>query len=232
VVEVQESIDEEEEREEAEAIAETTQNSKSRIETEIEDIEEHEDGGGYRHQRFQAGVATRASKANSVSEYSESEEDDYSESEEDEDSEESEEEKSSVESPAIKHQEKVILDPVLSKGGFKILPQYHDTSIFEKEDLVDRIENGLYKDYIHKGSKVFKDIFDVAVLSRADADIIFFPGLDKKRKKKLNIDSRIAELKKEDINFEFNKKEQFEVGESTSFESDGRKRKVKTARYD
>ena len=79
----------------------------------------------------------------------------------------------------------------MTKGGFKILPSYHDTSIFEEEDLIDRIENGLYKDYIHKGSKRFKDIFDVAILSRADVDIIFFPALNKKKKFKLGIDKRI-----------------------------------------
>lgn len=61
----------------------------------------------------------------------------------------------------------VIFDPVMTKGGFKFVPDYHDPDKLEVEDLADRIEDGLYADYIHKGSKKFRDILDVALLSRA-----------------------------------------------------------------
>ena len=68
---------------------------------------------------------------------------------------------------------KVIFDPVLTKGGFKLLPEYHNVEIFENGDLIDVIEDALYDDYIHKGSKKFKDIFDLATLSRGDIDLVF-----------------------------------------------------------
>lgn len=60
----------------------------------------------------------------------------------------------------------------MTKGGFKLLPDCHNPEALESDDLVDRIEDSLYADYIHKGSKKFRDITVVALLSRADIDLI------------------------------------------------------------
>lgn len=206
VVEDDKSYDEEEEYEEAERLVDS--NYESAISPEVNDINEHEDGGAYKAERLRAGVRSHAGRGSSRSFTSNSE---YSSvvssrsSSSSYRSSASSEESSSVRSSAesstgsdtsssearTTHVQKVILDPVLTKGGFKVLPQYHDTSIFEEEDLIDRIENSLYKAYIHKGSKKFKDIFDVAVMSKAGVDIIFFSALNKKKKLSLWIDESI-----------------------------------------
>lgn len=245
VVEEEESYDEEKEYEEAERIVDS--NYESAISPEVNDINEHEDGGAYKVERLRAGVQSHAGRgssrsftSNSVNSSDVSSRSDSSRSQnstssdEESPSEESSSEESSANASAESSDEsstgsntsssedkpkpvqKVILDPVLTKGGFKILPQYHDTSIFEEEDLIDRIENGLYKDYIHKGSKKFKDIFDVAIMSKADVDIIFFPALNRKKKLALGIDERICDTTSKDIHFEFDKKETFHSTKDSS----------------
>ena len=127
----------------------------------------------------------------------------------------------------------IIYDPVMTKGGFKIMPQYHNTEIFENEDLADRIENGLYSDYIHKGAKKFRDILDLALLSRADIDLIgklFLPssyphnlnfhhelvingnqhiGLSEKQKRTLMLDERLQTATEKDAEFGWDLKEKF-----------------------
>lgn len=214
IVEVDDDIDESEEREEAERLVEDSDQSQG---TSIGDIEEHEDGAAYKHQRLQANVVDYAGRGEE-SEESQSEEASNEEEESEEES--SEDEKLKGKRDAPNATPRVIYDPVLSKGGFKFIPNYHDTKIFEEDDLIDRIENGLYKDYIHKGSNKFKEIFDIPILSRADVDIIFFPGLNESKKLELGIDERIIELEKEDINFIFDPKESFEHAEDDSEESD------------
>ena len=93
-----------------------------------------------------------------------------------------------------------VLDPVITKGGFKYLPAYYDFSIFENEDLMDRMKNLLYEDYPLETGIATRDIFNMAILSRADVDLIDFDTT--KDKSKLGIDKSILALKKEDIDFE------------------------------
>ena len=93
-----------------------------------------------------------------------------------------------------------VLDSVITKGGFKYLPAYYDLSIFENEDLMDRMKNLLYEDYPLETGVATRDIFNMAILSRADVDLIDFDTT--KDKSKLGIDKSILALKKEDIDFE------------------------------
>ena len=93
-----------------------------------------------------------------------------------------------------------VLDSVITKGGFKYLPAYYDFSIFENEDLMDRMKNLLYEDYPLETGIATRDIFNMAILSRADVDLIDFDTT--KDKSKLGIDKSILALKKEDIDFE------------------------------
>ena len=196
-----ESIDEDEEREEAEKLVEEV----SVAQSEIYDVDEHPRGNDYKLDRLKEAISQRGGKAPSRG--NSSSEDDIN----------IKNDRSSVR--LEDDDRKVIYDPVLTKGGFKILPQYHNTLIFDTDDLIDRIENGIYKDYIHKGSKKFKDIFDVAILSRADADILFLPGLTKNKKKEIGIHELLLDLKQEDTNFEFDPNEKFKPKKETVFEN-------------
>ena len=103
-----------------------------------------------------------------------------------------------------KSKNEAALDPVMTKGGFKFLSQYHNPEWFEGDDIMDKIEDGLYTDYIHKGSSKFKDIMDVAIISRADADVVTFK-LSEKEKRDYDIDERICKLKESDLDFEWEK---------------------------
>jgi hypothetical protein len=188
VVEEDHSIDSEEEREEAEELAASSPSiSKSIADTTMGNIEEHEDGAAYRQERFQTSVVRKSDRKPSENENK------------------NENSKNQEKEKRLEH--KVIYDPVLTKGGFKFIPKYHDCLVFDERDLIDRTENQLYDDYIHKGSKKFKDIFDVAILSRADVDIVFLSNL--KIKKEIGIDKSLLDLKKDEINFEFDKNEKF-----------------------
>ncbi|CAI2385678.1 unnamed protein product [Moneuplotes crassus] len=113
---------------------------------------------------------------------------------------------------------KVIFDPVLTKGGFKILPRYHNIEVFESEDIIDQMEDGLYTDYIHVGSSKFKEIFDVAILSRADVDIALTDfkkskdsELKEAAKEDFEMDERMESLTLKQTEFYFNPKEEFET---------------------
>ena len=176
------SLDESEEREEAEALAESTVRSGSHADTSFSGFDEHEDGAGYKTDRIKSNIDRK-----SATNESKNKKDSRSVADQAEESKE----------------KKVIFDPVLTKGGFKFLPTYYDTLIFDKEDLIDWMENDLYKDYIHKGSTRFRDIFDVAILSRADVEVLFFDKIESRDE--LNIHKSIQSLKKEDVNFEFKK---------------------------
>lgn len=188
VVDDKESIDDSEERDEAERLVEGADESITG--TEIADLSENEDGAGFKIQRMQTVVASQGGKSPSK-------------------------DKKTGQPNIMKNGgNRVIFDPVLTKGGFKILPKYHDTYIFEEEDLVDIIEDGIYNDYIHKGSNTFKDIFDVAILSKGDIDLAMMTGVDRQRKLDLGVDPILLNLTEEDLNFKFDTKEKFNINES------------------
>lgn len=190
IAEFDESIDESAEREEAERLA---QSEDSVDQSEHDNFEENQDGNGFMTDRMKGAAEVKGGKNTAEREFENNEK-----------------------KRENKKDANVIYDPVLTNGGFKILPQYHDTLIFESEDLIDQIEDGLYKDYIHKGSKKFKEIFDVAILSRADVDIALMPSLTKAKKEKMGLESSLVELKEEDINFEFDLAEKFKPNSNNS----------------
>lgn len=193
-VDDEDSVDEDDEREEAEKMVDESSIAAS----EILDVDEHPYGNDYKLDRLKEAISQKGGKAP-----------ERRNSDSDQEAMETNRRSQFEEAP------KVIYDPILTKGGFKILPQYHNTLIFDSDDLIDKIEDGLYKDYIHRGSKKFKDIFDAAILSRADVDILFLPGINKAKKIELGIHSLLLDQKQEDINFEFDPNEKFKPKQET-----------------
>ena len=206
IVDNEESIDEDDEREEAEKAVD----EESIAVSEILDVDEHPNGNDYKLDRLKEAISQKGGKAPSHK---------------DSDDEDAENNKKSSRDDSTP---KIIYDPILTKGGFKILPQYHNTLIFDSDDLIDKVEDGLYKDHIHKGSKKFKDIFDAAVLSRADVDVLFLPGINKDKKESLGLHKLLLDQKLEDINFEFDPNEKFKPKQETVVAN---KKQVSQVRY-
>ena len=93
------------------------------------------------------------------------------------------------------------IDPVLIAGGFKYIPNYHDLSIFTHKDLMERMKNHLYEDITIKENEAAGHIFSMAILSRADVDLITFTN--SKLLSNLGIDKYLQRLQREDLNFKF-----------------------------